>query len=116
MEAVAKWNYVRISPRKVRLVADLVRGLMAEEAIDVLMRTNKKAAGMILKVLQSAVANADDRGLDTDLLSVGDIYVNDGPRLKRMRASARGRAAPYKHRMAHIVVRLTDEREQEGAA
>lgn len=108
VEAVAKWNYVRISPRKARLVADLVRGMRADDATDLLVRTNKKAARLIFKVLQSAIANADNQGLDLDGLRVAEIYVNEGPRLKRMRAAARGRGAPYVHRTAHIVVRLRD--------
>ena len=120
MDAVAKWNYVRVSPRKARLVADLVRGLDADEAVELLLRTNKRAAGLILKVLQSAVANAFDQGLDVDEMYVSRIYVNEGPRLKRMRASARGRAAPYKHRMAHIVVEVSEREwgfdDEEGAA
>ncbi len=108
MEAVAKWNYVRIAPQKARLVADQVRGLGAEAAVDVLHRTNKRAAGQILKVLESAIANADDLGGDVDELRIKSIVVNEGPRMKRMRAAARGRPAPYMHRLAHIVVIVTD--------
>ncbi len=108
MQAVAKWNYVRVSPQKARLVADLVRGLPAEEALEVLDLTNKRVAGQIRKVLQSAVANADDQGVDVDELVVSAIVVNEGPRLRRMRASARGRPAPYMHRLAHIVVTVSD--------
>jgi large subunit ribosomal protein L22 len=113
MQAVAKWNYVRVSPQKARLVADLVRGLYAEHALAVLDRTNKRAAGQIRKVLQSAVANADDLGGDVDELVVQSIVVNEGPRMKRMRPAARGRAAPYVHRLAHIVVTVTDEGDEE---
>lgn len=108
MQAVAKWNYVRVAPQKARLVADLVRGLPVADALTVLDTTNKRAAGQIRKVLQSAVANADDRGADLDDLVVDSIAVNEGPRLKRGRATARGRPAPYVHRLAHIVVTLTD--------
>ena len=113
MQAVAKWNYVRVSPQKARLVADLVRGLYAEEALAVLERTNKRAAKQILKVLQSAVANADDMGGDVDGLLVKSIVVNEGPRMKRMRASARGRPAPYVHRLAHIVVTVAEDSDEE---
>lgn len=112
MEAVAKWNFVRVSPQKARLVADQVRGLPAEEALEVLDRTNKRAAGQIRKVLKSAVANADDLGGDVDELVVQSIVVNEGPRMKRMRASARGRPAPYVHRLAHIVITLSDGQEE----
>lgn len=113
MQAVAKWNYVRVSPQKARLVADLIRGLSAERALDVLDRTNKKAAGQIGKVLKSAVANADDLGGDVDQLVVESIVVNEGPHMKRMRPTARGRSWPYVHRLAHIVVTVSDEQEDE---
>lgn len=116
MEAVAKWNYVRVSPQKARLVADLIRGLPAEEALGVLDRTNKRAAGQIRKVLQSAIANADDLSADVDDLVVSSIVVNEGPRMRRMRASARGRPAPYVHRLAHIVVTVSDGEDEEEPA
>ena len=121
MEAVAKWNYVRVAPQKARLVADLVRGLAVEEAVDVLHRTNKRAAGQILKVLESAAANAEDLGGEVEELRIKSIVVNEGPRMKRMRAAARGRPAPYVHRLAHIVVTVSDdaaggEEEEERAA
>ena len=111
MEAVAKWNYIRVSPQKARLVADLVRGLEAEEALDLLNRTNKRAAGQIRKVLESALANADNLGGDIDRMYVKSIVVNEGPRMKRMRPAARGRPAPYVHRMAHIVVTVAEDDE-----
>lgn len=113
MQAVAKWNYVRVSPQKARLVADQVRGLAVDEALAVLDRANKRVAGQILKVLQSAIANADDLGGDADELTVASIVVNEGPRMKRMRASARGRPSPYVHRLAHIVVTLSDGQDEE---
>ena len=95
MDAVAKWNYVRVSPQKARLVADLVRGLRVQEALDVLDRANKRAAGQVRKVVSSALANAEQLGADADELYVGEIVVNEGPRMRRMRAAARGRPAPY---------------------
>lgn len=113
MDAVAKWNYVRVAPQKARLVADLVRGLGAEDAVDVLHRTNKRAAGQILKVLQSAVANAEDLGGEVEDLRIKSIVINEGPRMKRMRAAARGRPAPYVHRLAHIVITVTDDGTEE---
>ncbi len=113
MQAIAKWNYVRVSPQKARLVADQVRGLPADEALAVLDRTNKRAAGQIQKVLKSAVANADDLGGDVDELYVAEIVVNEGPRMKRMRPAARGRPAPYVHRLAHIVVTVSDSQASE---
>lgn len=115
MEAVAQWRYARVSPQKARLVADLVRGLPVQEALDVLDQANKRAAGQIRKVLQSAVANADDQGsnVDVDDLTVKAIVVNEGPRMKRMRSAARGRMARYVHRLAHIVVTVSDGRDGE---
>lgn len=114
MQVLAKWNYVRASPQKVRLVADLVRGLPAEEALALLRRTNKRAARQVIKVLDAAVANADNRDANVDELVVESIVVNEGPRVRRMRAAARGRSAPYRHRMAHIVITLSDD-ESEAA-
>lgn len=112
MQVLAKWNYVRASPQKVRLVADLVRGLPAEEALALLRRTNKRAARQVIKVLDAAVANADNRDANVDELVVASIIVNEGPRMRRMRAAARGRSSPYRHRMSHIVITLSDN---EGA-
>ena len=113
----AKWNYVRVSPQKARLVADLVRGLPADEALAVLNRTKKRAAGQIVKVLESALANTSDRDGDVDSMVVESIAVNDGPRMRRMRAAARGRPAPYRHRLAHIVVTLSSaaDGDEDGA-
>lgn len=108
MEAVARWNYVRISPQKARLVADQVRGLTADHALQILPLINKKAAGLIRKVLESAVANADDLNLELDELYVKSIVVNEGPRMKRMRPTARGRGAPYVHRLAHIEIVVSE--------
>ncbi len=116
MEVSATWRFVRVSPQKARLVADLVRGLDASDALDLLRRTNKRAAGRILKVLESAVANADDRGADVDDLKVARIAVNEGPRMRRMRAAPRGRPAPYRHRLAHIVVTVSEGVEEDEAA
>lgn len=114
MQVLAKWKYVRASPQKVRLVADLVRGLPAEEALALLRRTNKRAARQVIKVLDSAVANADNQGGNPDELVVESIVVNEGPRLRRMRAAARGRSSPYRHRMSHIVVTLTDNESEDA--
>lgn len=115
MQVLAKWKYLRASPQKVRLVADLVRGLPAGDALAVLQRTNKRAARQITKVLESAVANADNQGGNPDDFVVDSIIVNEGPRSRRMRAAARGRSAPYRHRMSHIVVTLSDDHESEEA-
>ena len=102
-----------MSPQKARLVADQVRGLPTDEALDLLARTNKRAAGQISKVLQSAVSNANDLGGEVDELFVKSIVVNEGPRMKRLRAAARGRPAFYIHRLAHIVVTVSDGEQEE---
>ncbi len=102
-------KYVRVSPQKARLVIDLIRGLPVEQALTTLRMTNKAIAPKVAKVLQSAVANAEDRGdVDVDELVVSDAYVNEGPRLKRLRPAPMGRAFRYFHRMAHIVVTVSD--------
>ncbi len=108
MRATAKWNYVKVSPQKARLVADQVRGLDVDAALTVLRHINKRTAPQIQKVLESAVANADDRGADVDDLVIESIYVNEGPRAKRLRPAPMGRAHRYVHRLSHIVVTVSD--------
>lgn len=109
MTATAKMKYVRVSPQKARLVVDLIRGLPVEEALTKLKLTNKRVAPQIAKVLASAVANAEETGdVDVDELKVSEIYVDEGPRLKRLRPAPMGRAFRYFHRMSHIVVKVSD--------
>jgi large subunit ribosomal protein L22 len=113
MTATAKLNYVRVSPQKARLVVDLIRGLPVEEALTTLKTTNKAIAPKVAKLLQSAVANAEDIGdVDVDELRVSEAYVNEGPRLKRIRPAPMGRAYRYVHRLAHIVIRVSDGRNE----
>jgi len=110
MEAKAIAKYVRISPQKARLVVDLIRGKKAEEADTTLGFTDKKAAGIIRKVLKSAMANAvQNPNIDENVLYVREIFVDQGPTLKRWRARAQGRATPIKKKTSHITVVL-DER------
>ena len=110
MDARAISRYNRHSPRKMRLVIDLIRGKNVGEAYAILQFSKKKAAEQIDKTLRSAVANAkskaDQEGefVDVDELYVREAYVNEGPRLKRWRAAAMGRAAPREHATSHIVV------------
>jgi large subunit ribosomal protein L22 len=105
-EARAEARYVRVSPQKVRLVIDSIRGQQAGSAIDILKSTNKRIAPTIEKVLRSAIANAENRyeDVDIDKLFVTEAYVNEGPRQKRIRPAPQGRAFRYQRRMAHIVV------------
>lgn len=105
MEAKAVAKYIRMSPQKVRLVVDLIRGKKVQEAVNTLMFTRKYAAGIVAKVLKSAVANASQNpNIDENTLYVKDIFVDQGPSLKRWRARAQGRAAGIKKRTSHITV------------
>src|ERR1700681_4499349 len=114
IEAVAMAKHVRMSPQKVRLVVDLIRGHRAEEALQILRYTKKRAAKDIEKVLRSAIANAErkaeDAGatLDVDELYVSRCFVNEGPRWKRLRPAPMGRAFRYVRRTAHIVVAVEE--------
>ena len=110
MQARAEARYLRTSPQKARLVVDLIRGLSANEARIILRQTNKRMAPTVLKVLDSAIANAENRNndVDVDALIVTECYVNEGPRMKRIRAAPMGRAYRYQRRMAHIVVQVGD--------
>ena len=115
MEAKAEARYVRTSPQKVRLVVDLIRGQKAGHAINILRSTNKRIAPAVEKVLRAAIANAENRSSDVDVdeLFVTEAYVNEGPRMKRIRPAPMGRAYRYQRRMAHIVVKV-GEKEKAG--
>ncbi len=109
MTATAKAKFVRVSPQKARLVVDLIRGLPVDEALVKLSVTNKGVAPTIEKVLNSAVANAEENGdVDVDELKVSEARVDEGPRLKRLRPAPMGRAFRYLHRMSHIVISVSD--------
>lgn len=109
METKAVAKYVRISPQKTRLVADVVRGMNAETAITTLRFMPKKAARILRKVIESAVANADQtETIDVDTLYVKEIQINGGPMLKRFRPRAQGRATRILKRTSHITV-VVDE-------
>ena len=117
MEAKAEARYVRTSPQKARLVVDLIRGQKAGTAINILRSTNKRIAPMVEKVLRSAIANAENRNndVDVDRLFVTEAYVNEGPRMKRIRPAPMGRAYRYQRRMAHIVVKVGEKQTEENA-
>ena len=110
MEARAEARYIRTSPQKARLVVDLIRGQKAGDAINILRTTNKRIAPSVEKVLRSAIANAENRSndVDVDKLFVTEAYVNEGPRMKRVRPAPMGRAYRYQRRLAHIVVMVGD--------
>ena len=104
----ARLRYIRISPRKVRLVADLIRGMDVDEAIRTLKFTQKRSAPIVSKLVSSAVANATDVDptLDIDELFVKTIYVDGGPTLRRFLPRAQGRATRILKRTSHITVEL----------
>jgi len=109
METQAVLRHARISPQKARLVADQVRGMPVERALNLLKFSNKKAADMIKKVLDSAIANAEHNdGADIDELKVSTIFVDTGPTLKRIKTRAKGRADRIFKRSCHITVKVSD--------
>lgn len=110
MEVTATGRYIRISPQKAKLVVDKVRGEKVSEAQKRLTLMRKKAARIVGKILNSAIANAaQNPNIDEKILYVKEIYVDQGPSLKRWRARAQGRAARIKKRMSHITIILDEE-------
>jgi large subunit ribosomal protein L22 len=113
MEARAQAKYVRIAPRKVRIVMNLVRGKGVDEAFSILRFTPKRASRYIAKVLHSAVANAEhNKDMNKDELYIYRAYTDEGPTLRRFRPRAMGRATRINKRTSHITVVLR-EREEE---
>ncbi len=110
MEVAAKLRHARISPQKCRLVADQIRGLPVERALNLLAFSPKKAAGMLKKVLESAIANAEHNdGADVDELKVSTIFVDEGPSLRRWMPRAKGRVNHILKRTSHITVIVADK-------
>jgi large subunit ribosomal protein L22 len=122
MEFTAKARYVRVSPQKARLVLGLIQGKRVEVALNTLAFTNKGIAPAVLKLLRSALENANylnaEKGLDVDLdnLYVARAIANEGPRMKRIRPAPMGRAYRYQRRMAHIEIGLAEKKRPEVAA
>ncbi len=109
MQAIAKLKFGRVSSQKARLVADQVRGQKVERALNILRFHPQKAAKMVQKVLESAIANAEhNAGADVDELKVQTIYVDQGPQLKRTRPRAKGRADRITKPTSHITVVVAD--------
>ncbi|MCL6546127.1 MAG: 50S ribosomal protein L22 [Bryobacteraceae bacterium] len=110
MEARAEARYIRVSPQKARLVVDLIRGRKAGDALTILRSTKKRIAPEVEKLLRSAIANAQNRSADVNVddLVVQEVYVNEGPRLKRIRPAPMGRAYRYQRRMSHIAVTVAE--------
>jgi large subunit ribosomal protein L22 len=109
MEVAARLKGAQISAQKARLVADQVRGKPVEEALSLLEFSNKKAAHLVKKVLDSAIANAENNeGADVDELKVSTVFVDEGMTMKRLRPRAKGRADRILKRSCHITVKVAD--------
>ncbi|OOZ42756.1 50S ribosomal protein L22 [Solemya elarraichensis gill symbiont] len=110
MQVMAKHRHAHLSAQKGRLVADQIRGLPVEEALDILAFSKKKGAALVKKVLDSAIANAEhNEGADIDELKVAAVCVDEGPTMKRIRARAKGRATRILKRTSHITVTVADD-------
>jgi large subunit ribosomal protein L22 len=110
MKTQANIKYLKISARKLRLAADLVRGMRVVQAEQILAATPKKAAVMVSDALKSAVANAENNhNARKSSLRIHEVKVDEGPTLKRFRPRSRGMAAPILHRMSHLTIIVSDE-------
>jgi len=115
LEAKAVEKFIRVAPRKVRLVVDLIRGKTIEEAIDILIFTPRGAAVAVKKAIQSAVANAtENNNINEDDLFIFKVFVDEGPTLKRFMPRARGRATKIRKRTSHLTVIVSDGKEVEA--
>ncbi len=109
MEVSAKLSNAPLSAQKARLVGDQIRGLPVEKALNILQFSSKKAAGIIKKLLESAIANAEhNESADIDELVVSTVYVNEGSTLKRIRTRAKGRADHILKRTCHITIKVAE--------
>ena len=112
MQVQARLRHYRVAPRKARLVTDMIKGMDVSRAIDTLQVTQKKCAPAVRKLVQSAVANADQRGdMDLDALYIARAYVDEGPTMRRFQPRAMGRATRINKRSSHITIVLDDERQ-----
>lgn len=109
MKAKAEAKYIRVSPRKLKGIANLVRGKSIKEAKAILKFTPNKGARIFLKVLESAIANAENNHhMNVDTLFVTEIYANQGPTMKRFKAGSMGRANPWLRRTSHVGVMVAE--------
>ena len=109
MEAIAKLKYARISARKVKIVIDLIRGKQVDEALAILRYTPKAASPLVEKLLKSAIANAENNhNMNGQNLYIAEIYANQGPTMKRIRAAAKGSAVRIRKRTSHITIVLRE--------
>lgn len=110
VKVLAKLKHARLSPQKCRLVCDVIRGMPVDRALNTLKFSNKKAAGIVMKVLESAIANAEhNEGADVDELKVSTIFADQGPTFRRIQARAKGRATRLTKPTCHITVVVSDE-------
>ncbi len=114
MEARAVEKYIRMSPRKIKYVVDMIKSKSIEDSIDILSLTPKAAAVVVKKAIQSAVSNAtENHKMKEEDLFITKILVNEGPTLKRFKPRARGRATRIRKRTAHISIYVSDGKEKE---
>lgn len=111
MEITTIQKYIHTSPRKLRLVADLIRQMEPTKALEVLRLTPKSAAKDLTKAIETVLANAKQAGLEGEKLTFGKLEINESTKMRRFRAGTRGRVKPYKRRMSHIKIIL---KEREG--
>ncbi|MBU2632382.1 50S ribosomal protein L22 [Patescibacteria group bacterium] len=109
MEITAQAKSIRVSPRKIRLVADVIRKLSLEDALKTLTVIKKRGAYSLEKTLRSAVSNAGNKDIKTENLIIKSIDVLEGPAFKRFHPSTRGRVHPYKKRTSHITIKLAEK-------
>ena len=113
MTTSATLKFTHLSPQKMRLIVDQIRGMSADSAVTLLSFSNKKGAKIIKKVLESAIANAENNdGADIDELKITSVEVNQGPTMKRLRPRARGRADRIIKRTSHLIVKVSENGEQ----
>ena len=109
LEAKAVLRFARISSRKVKIVADLIRGKQVDEALAIIKFTPKASSEVLEKLLKSAIANAENNhGMNRGNLVVSEIYANQGPTLKRIRPAAKGSAVRIRKRTSHVTIKLTE--------
>ncbi|MGE3181203.1 MAG: 50S ribosomal protein L22 [Phycisphaerae bacterium] len=104
----AMHRYARIAPRKVRLITDMIRGMSCNQAVETLRFTHNRGASFVTKVLQSAMANANEQEANMNRLRVAEARVDEGPIIKRWHPKDRGRAHPIFKRTSHIVVAVSE--------
>lgn len=115
MEVQTIQKYIHTTPRKLRLVLGLVRNMEPSRALDVLMLTPKAAAKDLQKALRVVLANAKQQGLDVSKLTFKKVEINESMKMRRFRAGTKGRAKPYKKRMSHIKIVLSDQTDQKNS-